>query len=370
MAGLRPNSRPASSALRLTLLALVLAAGPVRGEEFWPGEPFLPDVPLPVAPESADGELPVWFGGAEGLLLARSGTRHTPFASRGATPTAIVLSTDQIQEFEYDGGVRAMTGVSLGPDLQLVGSYTGIHTWDQEAAVRNVDPNNLGGLGNLQSPFTGFGRPPEDGLDFNTLASIRNATDVDNGEINLYCKLPLPTGPVEYAAIFGARYVRLTEDFTYETESFVPAPGGARVEQQVATDNDLWGGQLGGLGTYTVLPDWWIDCEIRAALCQNFAEQVTSFAQVDEFGNTTFVSQSKREGVTSFVGELSVTSNVRIGRYLVLRGGYQVVWLESVAVAAENFSNDVARLTLGPSQINSDGTLVFHGPHLGALLTW
>jgi hypothetical protein len=56
--------------------------------------------------------------------------------------------------------------------------------------------------------------------------------------------------------------------------------------------------------------------------------------------------------------------------HLAVRAGYQMLWVDGLAVAVEQFNPNLAELTLGPARLNDNGTLVYHGPHLGMVLTW
>ena len=83
--------------------------------------------------------------------------------------------------------------------LAIEASFLGLLQWDESRAVRDSTVNSQGTAGNLFSPLTNFGNPPQVGLDFNTLASLRIISQFNNGELNL--RQRLNTSPVDHAGL-------------------------------------------------------------------------------------------------------------------------------------------------------------------------
>jgi hypothetical protein len=76
---------------------------------------------------------------------------------------------------------------------------------------------------------------------------------------------------------------------------------------------------------------------------------------------------------TSFVGETGLTGFYRLTNHLWLHGGYQAMWLSSVALAPEQVDLSSRSLVGAPaagSGLNNNGDLFFHGAVAGAELRW
>ena len=43
-------------------------------------------------------------------------------------------------------------------------------------------------------------------------------------------------------------------------------------------------------------------------------------------------------------------------------------WVQGVALGSENFESSVGLLTGGPANLNHDGYVIYHGPHIGLVL--
>ena len=74
------------------------------------------------------------------------------------------------------------------------------------------------------------------------------------------------------------------------------------------------------------------------------------------------------EAITSWVLDLRLSATVLVTPRLAVIGGYHALWLDGLALASENMSQDVNVLAFGPPTLVEDGKVLYHGPHLG--LTW
>lgn len=69
---------------------------------------------------------------------------------------------------------------------------------------------------------------------------------------------------------------------------------------------------------------------------------------------------------TSFVGEIGLTANYRVSRHLSVYGGYQVMWLEGVALAGDYAIAMVNQDTDG----DAFGSAFYHGAQAGLQCRW
>lgn len=318
---------------------------------------------------SPSDKQPAYFLTADYLILDREGTRHVDYISLGVGPARIALSTESHDDFDYAGGLRMTGGAMLNDVVMVSATYFGFHHWSEECTVTDIQPNGIGAQGNLFSPFGGFGVPPIPGVDFNHHAEIAFASELDSAEVNLYRTSPLRCGVLEGAVSSGFRYFRLSERFHYLTRSQAPVPLGTVVSDQISTHNHLFGGQIGVLLDYWITPRWWAECEVKTGLYHNSARMRNVFAQAS--GPVLNVNDDRvSNGRAAFLGELMASCNVRVTCDLVVRVGYQMLWVDGVAVAEENFSSNFSVQSQGTPKINTNGTMLFHGPHLGMSLTW
>lgn len=346
---------------------------------------------------------PVWYFEAQGLALKRDASTDQPFqalVTRVWTPPdppdvpdwswedfeTIVLGTQDLH-FGYQGGGRATVGRTLGNCHAFEVSYFQVTDWDEMAAVRDAtefvadiaapgdppDPDFANPFpASLFSPFSDFGNPPIVELDYNNLAQIRYSSSLDNIEWNLRRWLPMPDSPLQVSLLVGGRYMNIDETFFYHTESAVPVdPTTTSVTTQ--TENTMLGVQIGAQFECHVEPCWWIDCEIKGAIFSNDARQLTNYDHQGDPGVDPYVAtnaQSREEDTSTFALDLRLTGTWMVTPCLAVCGGYQALWVDGLALASENFNDDVNVLMLGPATLVDTGKVVYHGPHLGATWKW
>lgn len=303
---------------------------------------------------------PTWYASAEVMPLFRDNGDEFTFATVGAGGPAALGTTSFGDDFQP--GVRTVVGRSLGDLFRLEATYYGTYDWSGTAAVRNGDANGVGGTGNLFSPFTNAGML---NVNNNNLAQIGFSSKFDNLEINLRRRIALPPGPFEMSLLFGGRYMRVRESLQYHTESSVPGPQTTMNDVMVNTENNLLGLQIGFMAQFLIQPRLWVDLEGKGGIYTNDADQSTLFRHTDSAGNTTMSPGAAAQDVTSFAGDISLMLNWQVAPAFTFRIGYYVNWLTGLALAPNNFQNDVGILTTGPALLNHSGTQVYHGPVAG-----
>ncbi len=358
--------------LGAALVALLTVPAGLTAEaedESWEGYRADPAVSLcEVEPMLAPPRCP-WYFRTDAVMLRRDVHGATDAATLDG-PDILVLSTRDL-DMPFRAGPKFLIGHTLGDSpYQVEASYLWLGDWDDSAAVRNTTDNGLGGQGNLFSPFTDFGNPPAEGLDYNNFVTIREFSYMDTLEINLRRLLPMPPDRLTTSFIFGFRYMGIREQFDYYSESEVPVPLGATNAVSTRTNNEMYGVQIGGLFEFYCEHQWWVNFEIKGALCNNAARQQTLYTIGDLGGPLDDFLGSRTKNSTAFIGDLALTFVCRPTNRLTARVGYQAMWIEGVALAAENFRPDVNLLTLGPAQLTSRGSVVYHGPHAGLELVW
>jgi hypothetical protein len=309
-----------------------------------------------------------WYVRSEGVMFLRDTGSRIDFAALGS-PTNIVLSTRDL-DFPFKAGARMLLGRTINPWNQIEFSYFGVEHWDDTEAVRNLSPNAIGGLGNLFSPFTSFGRPAVVGLDYENFVSISAKSTFDNAEINWRHILDMPPGRLSTSLLVGARYMQVREHFQYD--SALSIPGDSAVQNIVRTDtsNKLFGVQLGALLEFYSEGSWWVNFEMKGAMAQNDGAQTTDFRNIQAAGTTEFLGH--RDGRnTAWIGDIALTVLYRFSPRLNARFGYQAIWVTGLNLATENFDQDINLLREGPALlVHHRGSVVYHGPFAGIEFAW
>lgn len=296
----------------------------------------------------------------EALALRRDVHHATDFATAN-DPDTLVLSTRDL-DMPFKAGPRFLVGHTFDDSpYQVEFSYFWLDKdYNDTVAVQSA-------AGNLLSPFSGFGvNALIDGLDNNNFVQITETSSLQSAELNLVRLLPMPPERLTAAFLLGARFVGIREGLNYQSSTAIPVASTATVLTR--TRNELYGAQIGGRFDYYVEQHWWINTEVKGAMCNNAAGQDTTFTSTSlGNGNGPF---SRSQNVTSFIGDLNVSIVCRPTSWLSARMGYQAMWLTGMAIAAENFNPNVPVLQDGPAQIIHNGTVVYHGPHAGLEIVW
>jgi hypothetical protein len=325
---------------------------------------------------------PTWHVNADALWLLRDGDRRVEYATYGQrrpAGTNAFLTSDSLPECMETGFKTSVSRSLFSCDNLLIeAAYLGTHEWEEHVHFRDpINHPTLGVPGNIASPFSGFGRPVlVPGLDFNSIVEIGFTSELDSAELNFRHRTGLMCGWLESSMVYGIRYMRIDETFFYQQISGVsggvpPALlfGGAAHREDIATTNELLGGQLGVLGSYRVSDRWWFELDVKATLAGNDNTVETIYSR-NIAGTTAVFRHEARHNCLAVIGDVNLISMYQLTRNLTLRLGYQMLWVDGLAVASEQFNANLNELVLGPIPVNDNGTLAYHGPHLGLDLNW
>jgi hypothetical protein len=317
---------------------------------------------------------------SEGAAIRRDPTHSIDFASLGLLPTGTVSPTDVVlstRDFEYDFAAsgRLIIGHTFNECVQVEGIYFGVSEASDTVATRDNTPNTYGGLGNLFSPFGGFGSTPILGLDFNNFAQIHYKSSLQGAELNFRRKLPMPPEKLTTSILFGVRYFSLPEEFQYYTESDITKAGrvtanGSRNLINVRTTNDMVGPQIGALFEFYADNRWWVNVEMKAAVLNNRAHQSTTYTNTDNGIVSPPFTGTDHGDHTAFAEELSVEGTYRWTPHFTTLIGYRALWMQNVALAPDNLNTNIDTLTLGPAELNHRSATLYHGPYAGIVLAW
>lgn len=326
---------------------------------------------------------PTWHAAIDASWLLRDGDRRTNFASLGpqnATGSNIFLTADNFKEC-METGFRTTVSREIGghDNMRIEGSYLGTHEWQEHIFYRDPTLNQFGVPGTIASPFTTFGRPTQVvGLDFNSFVEAEFVSELHSVEINFRHRTGLMCGCVESSLLYGIRYAQINEEFFFQqTSTLSPNPVNANAplllgsahRVDTATTNELLGGTIGALSAYRVSDRWWFEFDVRATLAGNDTTLDIQYSR-NVAGVPAAFAFRERKNCLAMIGEANLMSMYQITHNLSMRLGYQMIWVDGITLASESFNPNLAELTQGPARLNDNGTLVYHGPHVGFVATW
>ena len=162
--------------------------------------------------------------------------------------------------------------------------------------------------------------------------------------------------------IVGFRYLNWHEDLDTSVDSpFAGLMLPGTLHQVFHTSNNLYGGQVGVDFKHMFTDKLGIESTNRFGVFANRTE-VDATATVPGLGAIPANAAGTR---TSYLGEVGVLGTYSFTGYLKARAGYQLMWIDGIALAPGQASS-----LLGPANLNSRGNSFLHGPVLGLELWW
>jgi hypothetical protein len=251
-----------------------------------------------------------WYASADALWLHRD-------REDGNLP----LFGGELGNLDLEPGARVAVGCECANGCGLQAIYFGIDGWNKS---RSFEWTEFGG-GQLEGSYR---------------------SELYNGELNLRKRL----GESDVHMLAGFRWMQLSDTLRIDVDSnaFGSAIGSSNV------DNYLYGLQIGGEGSLWRPLEWLsFDGLVKAGIYANHASLTNS---ID--AGRLVLSQSANTDHTAFVGEASVAGVVQVTKCLALRAGYQLLWLEGVALAPQ------IQLSRHPG-VNTDGSPFYQGLFVG-----
>ena len=308
-----------------------------------------------------------WLVRAGAVFLNRSDVFAQPLLFRSVPQQALEFDADDF-EFDLEAGplVDLMFLSPLG--WQLEARHFSVATWNSRHGFPDIVQFPVGRLlfddTNLSGPVN---RP-----------SLKYESDLYSTEFNFR----RPVAPW-LVPMIGFRWVELQEEYAAAAHQR-PSRFAETDALNYATHNHMYGLQL---GTEMRLFDRGgplrIDSTILAGIYYNEADLRASRAtsQLVRQTDGTWQVETLRRGVsheeahTSFLGEITLGATWQVRKCLAVRGGWQLLWLEGVALAPEQ----LATTTLGDPTVatsssraatNTDGSAFYHGPFTSLELIW
>jgi hypothetical protein len=295
------------------------------------------------------------------------------------TKTTYLATSDL--DFNFDPGLRATVGVRLCGCRALEFSYFGIFQGSASAGSGTPDsgaflifPNNLFGnvfvgMDSAQATYTSWVHSFE--MNLACCCGCCDACGCDK------CGDERGCGKVGAAGVYGEarcrslewfagfRYIDLGEDLDISVRKTV---SGA-VEDgayNIHTTNDLFGAQAGARWRQTWGRFGW-EATGKAGIFGNAAKETQAVTDFPNFALRPSVSSSG--GEVAFVGELNLSALYRLTDVWNLKAGYNLMWIDGLALAPDQLDFNLATST-GGSQLQNGGALFLQGVNVGLEARW
>jgi len=305
--------------------------------------------------EPADGDKgyacncgPRWTVTLGAIYLSRSNPGSAALVADGFPPGSnTILDAGQF-DFRTAWGFEtsAIRHNAFGTAWDIEGRYFGVNNWN--ATVGPID--SISGSVVLYADPMGNDDVPS------TMDAIYNS-QLNSFELN---GRRAWNSWLQFLA--GVRHLELDERGLSISQDI--GPGSNLATHQIGAVNQLWGFQTG----------------LDARLLRRGRVELTSFARVGVYGNSmdnsvlitqsagpTYASQASATGA-AFVGELGFVGLYRLTDRWSLRATYQMLWLDSVAVASDQVA--VSNPQAGTATVDRSGDVFYHGGFLGAQFNW
>jgi hypothetical protein len=288
---------------------------------------------------SAASSAPKWSVNVGALILERS----NPQPAQIIHPIGSTATISNASDFSFNS-------VSAAPDItvfrrlrwggRLQFRYFGGFDWTTGA--------NYGAVGNVQ-----IGSEPNFG------ATGLTGTYVSQLSSNFELNWVRPLGD-RIAFLTGFRTLQVNEVLNYHIT--FPAFNADYTWKEA---NQLYGGQFGCLAEL-----WRLNSRLsvtgtfKGGIYGNSASNVYSLVT----STGAFIPGGAVGSQTSFVGELGLNAAFRLTPHLSLYGGYQVMWVDGLALATDQAAAATANRT--QNAITTAGDLFYFGARTGLRFTW
>ncbi len=279
------------------------------------------------------------------------------FASIGVQGPLILDPQELSDETEYGWEIAAR--LDFGPLSVLEAKYFGLYDIGFDESVRSVDVAPGGQDFQLNTVFSDYGLNPIDGLDQGSVYTLDFESDLQSTEFS-YRRYWVGYNPrVSGTYLAGFRYIRMTEDLNFDADAFL---GSSNLNW--AADNDLVGAQLGGDAWICLRQGLRLGFEGKAGIYNNRYEfqRETSIPDPDLTNIDVFVEDDQ----VAFAGESSVDLVADILPSFSIRGGYRVLYLNSLVTVG----NNIDPLDVVSTALYTQADAVYHGFHGGVEYIW
>jgi hypothetical protein len=163
--------------------------------------------------------------------------------------------------------------------------------------------------------------------------------------------------------IYGLRYLRVDEVLNISAER--EEVGGTETgSYQVRAANDLYGPQFGVRLRHCRGP-WSVEGTGKVAV---FGNDASTSQVLTDFPDFVLRDVRASDGDVAFLGELNLSLIRQVSDHWFLRGGYNLIWIDGIALAPDQL--DFTLASTSGTTIDTDNTMFLHGVNLGIEGRW
>ena len=286
---------------------------------------------VPVQPAwNPAGDASLWTVKAGTVILQRARPQSRSIAN---TPTGVTILNADDYSFKW----------VAGPDISLVRQVSSVGSLE----VRYFD------IDGWQSSVSGFIPPFFEAprIPFDSTYQSR----LFSTEVNLRQR----SSSVDWLTwLAGFRWVEVSESLV-----ILPGVNSNQTHLGYSTLNQLYGGQIGADVQLWSGGPLRFDCVCKAGLYGNAASNQLNVTQL--FGTPPRASDAR--GQVAFIGDIGLGAVYQWSDRVALRGGYQLLWIDGVAVAGDQ---PLATNVVAQQGIDSGGAIFDHGVTTTLNVTW
>ena len=313
-----------------------------------------------------------WFDiYAEAMFLQRTkGADNFNTTSLGAGSNNFVLGTNQVDLDKLRAGLSLQANLQTGPGSNLEFVYFGLNKWSASASATSTAPNLFSFISNFGTlPINGFDDP-----DRSFRHTLNYTSQINNGEINFRRRWSEPYGFFQGSFLMGVRYFDLDEQAVFSARgqnNNTAANNGLRFfDYTTNTQNSLVGFQVGADLWYNFIPGVKVGVEGKTGAYNNRAHQITGITA----NSIPSLAEEVLANRAAYLSQLSAQLVYRLNYSWAVRSSYQLIYVDNVALAANNFNATSPSVFLPNSArtptINNTTDIVLQGFTIGAEYMW
>jgi hypothetical protein len=307
---------------------------------------------------------PGWYARGDALFLTRTDTREKVLTVSDAGTFDILeddiplITTDDLTFDNFEAGWRTELGRSFGNGLAIEGNYWKIDSWDARAQITSNGILATSPIADALSPpdFPDFALFDVDDFYQALQHTYDYHSEIFSSEINV--RATWRWHNFVRSQLAGIRFLQLRDSLLFVSQDDrLATPADGIGVYDIRTQNNLLGIQYGEELMMPLLGSATLTVNSKVGLYWNDIEQRSSIFNTGNF----LVDTINTNEHLALVAELGAFTNVKITDMCSIRGGYNIVYLDGVALAPEQF-------TFAPFQqsvINEHGHLILHGFNLG-----
>jgi hypothetical protein len=278
---------------------------------------------------------PRWTLTADGIFMQRVGGRNIPLIRETGNNQVLATTNDLNYETAIGPRVSLMYTGPCGNSLEFNYFYLD----DMNASVSASASNGV----YFSMPNITVAAGANVPMQFDYASRLQNA------ELNLRS-----SWSDVVTVLAGVRWLEMEERMTGAT---IPVGGAPLYFGATNTVNHLYGAQIGtDIALWNRCGPFRIDALLKAGIYDNCATQNTYSPQA-KMGAKGAVDRA------AFIGEVGLIASYQINCNIALRAGYQLMWVDGLALASDQFVR--TDITANSAPVDTGGNLLYHGAVAG-----